>query len=355
MNRRILKKIIVSLSLITLFVCVFASAVAAQTPPPTYTPLALPQTGNIVIRQDLTGLFLDIFKYTIAASAALAILQIIIGGVQYMSTEAWSGKGNSKEKIQQAIIGLLLVMLCFLILQTIDPRIVDISFLGKVAGPTAGQSAVTQTPTPQPKWCVPTFLQSSTEGFNEFKGFDCSKSTENECETQAIPYYSPGGPASRFCVAVFNQAGTKTAKEFSNFNCSAQNYNACEQDTKKIYLGNPGLGSRYCVAVFKKDGTYNNTDCIARTYNECESTKKPYWIGKGYSVTGTITYTDKTTGQFNGCFPKYTLTGTLKYESGETHDFNGCFHNYSTKGDIPGRGTVDSCITQEDADQLQYN
>ncbi len=356
MNRRILKTILFSLSLITLFVCVFASVVVAQTPPPAYSPLALPQTGNIVIRQDLTGLFLDIFKYTIAASAALAILQIIIGGVQYMSTEAWSGKGNSKERIQQAIIGLLLVMLCFLILQTIDPRIVNISFLNGIGGSSTATTPNTQTPVQQPKWCVPTFRNDTDQGFNYFSGFDCSKGSQQQCEAD-ITYYTTG-PAQAWCIALFRNDLRSGYKVFTRFDCSKSTSNECMTDTRNYYYGDNGPEAQFCVAVFNKDGTFREFDCLSKKMADCKNKKIPYWQGSGYLTKGTLNYPGGTSESFDGCFSRYSTDGTLKYSTGELKDFSGigCFQKYTTSGEIPGRGeTVSGCVIETEADQLRPN
>lgn len=66
-----------------------------------------------------------IVKLLIGVATALAVLQIIIGGIQYMTTDAFSGKSSAKDTIQNAIIGLFLAMGAYLILYTINPRLVQ--------------------------------------------------------------------------------------------------------------------------------------------------------------------------------------------------------------------------------------
>ena len=67
-----------------------------------------------------------VFNLVIAVAAAAAVFMIVYGGFQYMTTESWTGKGDSIKKVRGALTGLLLVLTSFLILRTIDPRLVAI-------------------------------------------------------------------------------------------------------------------------------------------------------------------------------------------------------------------------------------
>jgi hypothetical protein len=80
------------------------------------TEQANESTGNLL------GLF---FRWGISIAVILSIIMIMYGGLQYMTTDAYSGKAEGKEKVTGAIIGLILALSSFLILQTINPDIVD--------------------------------------------------------------------------------------------------------------------------------------------------------------------------------------------------------------------------------------
>ncbi|MDQ5893036.1 MAG: hypothetical protein QG640_46 [Patescibacteria group bacterium] len=67
-----------------------------------------------------------VFKFSIALAAFLAVVMIIWGGVEYMTSETPFGKGNGRERIENAVIGLVMVLASYLILATIDPRLVEI-------------------------------------------------------------------------------------------------------------------------------------------------------------------------------------------------------------------------------------
>ena len=66
------------------------------------------------------------FNLIIALAAAGAVLMLVMGGLQYMTTDSWSGKSAGLDRARNALYGLLLVLTSFLILRTIDPRLVSI-------------------------------------------------------------------------------------------------------------------------------------------------------------------------------------------------------------------------------------
>src|SRR5687767_60005 len=91
-----------------------------------YTTLApmpgVPETMSI--GPGSLGPYLDsMFKLGIAICTGLAVLMIIIGGIQYASTDAWSKKTDGKERIFAALGGLLIALGSWVLLYTIDPRL----------------------------------------------------------------------------------------------------------------------------------------------------------------------------------------------------------------------------------------
>jgi len=66
------------------------------------------------------------FNLIIALSAAAAVFMIVFGGFQYMTTDSWKGKSEGLGKVKNALLGLLLVLGSYLLLRTIDPRLVNI-------------------------------------------------------------------------------------------------------------------------------------------------------------------------------------------------------------------------------------
>ena len=72
------------------------------------------------------GTFLSqAFQFGLAIAAALAVIMIVWGGVQIMTTDSWTGKSDGKQKIWDAIWGLGLALISWLILYTINPDILN--------------------------------------------------------------------------------------------------------------------------------------------------------------------------------------------------------------------------------------
>ncbi len=69
-----------------------------------------------------------IFKICIGIIGVLAVIMIIVGGVQYMSTDAIGGKEDGKETISKAFAGLFIGLASYLILYTINPQLVSLNF-----------------------------------------------------------------------------------------------------------------------------------------------------------------------------------------------------------------------------------
>lgn len=103
-----------------------------------YVPLApiegfVPDSGVRVVDGGL-GLYLNqLIRMTIAFSAVLAVLFIVIGGFIYVTTAASNKKEDAKDMIFRSIIGLLLAIASVLILQTINPNLLDLRGLRPVS------------------------------------------------------------------------------------------------------------------------------------------------------------------------------------------------------------------------------
>ncbi len=76
-----------------------------------------------------TGLevyFNTLVKIFIGLLSVLAVVMTIVGGIQYMLSETASEKGGGKSRILSAIFGLVLALASYMILNTINPKLVNI-------------------------------------------------------------------------------------------------------------------------------------------------------------------------------------------------------------------------------------
>ena len=82
---------------------------------------------TIVAGQSVTlSTYLEaVFAFGISIAGILAVAMIVIGGIQYMTAYGNpSAVGDAKERITQALLGLLLAVAAWLILYTINPDLI---------------------------------------------------------------------------------------------------------------------------------------------------------------------------------------------------------------------------------------
>ncbi|MCX6747433.1 MAG: thrombospondin type 3 repeat-containing protein [Candidatus Nomurabacteria bacterium] len=97
----------------------------------TYVPLA-PLTGELEGPYDTTGAcplgrYLSIlFNLFLGIAAVLAMIMIFVGGIEYMGSELISSKESGMSKVKNAIAGLLLALASYLILNEINPKLLNI-------------------------------------------------------------------------------------------------------------------------------------------------------------------------------------------------------------------------------------
>ena len=68
-----------------------------------------------------------LYKVGVATAIFLALIMIILGGAQYMSTDSFTGKEEGKSKVTYALLGLLLALTSYMVLYTINPKLVTFS------------------------------------------------------------------------------------------------------------------------------------------------------------------------------------------------------------------------------------
>lgn len=89
-------------------------------PDDTYTLLA-PIGGLNTIPKDIGEYFNKIFLLAIGLCGALAVIMIVISGVQYMGNDSIFGKTEAKSRITASVLGLLIALGSYALLNTINP------------------------------------------------------------------------------------------------------------------------------------------------------------------------------------------------------------------------------------------
>jgi hypothetical protein len=83
-----------------------------------------PGAPDINTQQDLTSIVAWLYVFIVGISGLAAFVMIVWGGVQWMSSQGNpTATGDAKDKIKMALLGLLLVLSSFIILQIINPEL----------------------------------------------------------------------------------------------------------------------------------------------------------------------------------------------------------------------------------------
>jgi hypothetical protein len=127
-----------------------AMAAGCTPGPDGYCPItALPVITNDAGKVNINTFIPGVVKLAIGIAGALAVLRIIMGGITYMTSDAFDKKSDAKDTIRNALIGLLLAMSAYIILYTINPKLVqfDFSIAGlKIGAPIGTDLGATTCP-----------------------------------------------------------------------------------------------------------------------------------------------------------------------------------------------------------------
>src|SRR3990167_8970154 len=96
----------------------------------------------------LANFFNNLYKFAIGMASVLAIIMIILGGLQYATQDIPGAKQEGKDRILQAILGLILVLSPALVFSIINPNILNLSINLKPLDTVSGsyQSRAPTTP-----------------------------------------------------------------------------------------------------------------------------------------------------------------------------------------------------------------
>ncbi len=75
------------------------------------------------------GFVTALYQMAIGLAAVLVVVRLIMAGAKYMLSEVVSSKGDAKEDIKGALLGLLIILGAVLILGTINPKLVGLNVL----------------------------------------------------------------------------------------------------------------------------------------------------------------------------------------------------------------------------------
>jgi len=89
-------------------------------------PIKLSVAVGGLTEATLAGYLAAAFKLGIGIAAVLAVIMIMVGGFRYITAAGGGGVEDAKRLIKNAVVGLLLTMLSYTLLQTVNPDILNL-------------------------------------------------------------------------------------------------------------------------------------------------------------------------------------------------------------------------------------
>ena len=100
-------------------------------------------TGSLDVKGGIGPYFLAIIKVVLGLIGVLSVLMVTIGGIEYMSTVSVGEKEGAKSKITSALFGLLLALTSYIILNTINPNLINLKIT--IPNPSLNAAQTTST------------------------------------------------------------------------------------------------------------------------------------------------------------------------------------------------------------------
>lgn len=158
----------------------------------------------------LANFFNNLYKFAVGMAAALAVIMIIWGGLEYSTQDSISKKSDGKERILNAIYGLILVLSPVIVFSIINPSILNLSIN---LPPLDTKSGI---PVPTKDASVPYTIGTGTPCNSLINaGKNCTKTIFKE-DTYASP------PKGAWCYQL------ATPDNGKGYNCTRDN-NGCVQ------------------------------------------------------------------------------------------------------------------------------
>lgn len=149
-----------------------------------FVPLAPIEGLTKGVTADSSGLatfFNNLYKFLIGIAAAIAVIEIIWGGLEISTKDSVSKQSDGKARIQQAILGLVLVLSPVLVFSIINPNILNLSLNLKPID-------LTYTRTEPPPPVLPPCVQGRTTNCTPVKPNDVAEGLYDKPQSKGWCY-----------------------------------------------------------------------------------------------------------------------------------------------------------------------
>jgi len=203
-------------------------------------------------------LFNTLFKLAITIGAMLAVGFFIFGGLQMILARDKAEKvTKGKEKMTNAVIGLLMLISIYVVLNTINPQITSLTLL---QDPNGGNIPTLQTKPQQRQMNLVEQGQQTLKKLGEETNYDFSKLTSE-------------ADKDKFCTAVYNASGGGVMLEPAGSNGYCKNVWAPKQRLQQLSQQQHTFYCRKDSKITSCDTGYyvSKQECERRENNACDT------------------------------------------------------------------------------------
>lgn len=199
---------------------------------PTITPTGTDAAGKpaITLVDYMKGLFVAV----IGLAIVLAVVELVIGGIEYVAAAVPSSKEDAKKRIGGAVGGLLLILVAWILLQALNPKLLNVGLnLEKVA--VVGQT--------------------TTGGGSAGDGFPGAAGGNGTCATL------DNGPCAVSNLVGF--CGDETKAKNASMICNAESSGDATRSSNSDRCGGPGgTGKPFSIGLFQINLTVHNISTL---------------------------------------------------------------------------------------------
>lgn len=251
---------------------------------------------------DPVGIIANLFQFALLIGGLLAFVMIVYGGIEYAASgDSGSGQKEAKDRIQQALLGLLLLAGSFILLNTINPELTKLEFptLTKIK-----QSSVSLLNLNKPDGVCPQgmTLQGCIDSKGEVGGY-CHQGT---CHSNNEGPFLGGVPAAKTAGGrcIDNQCNAGLFCHRNNTCYTKEQCLASDNDPNNSFSINRSCANKYVqsypnnFSLFRDYFTCTNGACeqVDTSLTPISCSSDPDRCSSGESCVGGICKLDGTEG-----------------------------------------------------------
>lgn len=204
-------KIFIIIASVLAFILFFIFAPAAFAQNPQFTPLVgLPGLENLPATGGIPQYINAVYILIIVVGALIGVAKLALAGVKYSMSDVVTTKEDAKEDIKGVLLGLAILLIPFIVLNTINPDLTRLDVLSRA---------------------VRMDLNVSSQPVNNLPGADNQiRQIEDSCGQTASRYTNAQGQTAYCCsrTGYTGQYSCPSNGEFiSGTTCTPSNFNPC--------------------------------------------------------------------------------------------------------------------------------